>query len=71
MAVMMDCYDEEVTTKEDGSTDTRVVIRFPFQIAPVKYAILPLLEKNEEMVEMGQTIYNSLKSKFKCELDIS
>lgn len=71
MAVMMDCYDEEVTTKEDGSTDTRVVIRFPFQLAPVKYAIMPLLEKNEEMVSLSQTIYNSLKSTYKCELDIS
>lgn len=71
MAVMMDCYDEEVSTKEDGSTDTRVVIRLPFALAPIKYAVMPLLEKNEEMVQLGQTIYTSLKSKFHCELDIS
>lgn len=71
MVTMLEFYDEEVTNKEDGTTDTRVVIRFPFQLAPVKYAIMPLLEKNEEMVQLGQTIYNSLKSFHKCELDIS
>ena len=70
MASMLEFYDEEVSNRDDGTTDTRVVIRFPFQLAPVKYAILPLLEKNEDMVALGQTIYNSLKSKFKCELDV-
>lgn len=75
MAVMMDCFEEEKLekTNSDGSvsTDTRTVVRFPFQIAPVKYAILPLLEKNDEMVELGEKIFKKLKKKFYCEFDTS
>lgn len=74
MAVMMDCYAEETLTKEnsDGSTstDTRVVVRFPFQLAPVKYAILPLMEKDDNMVDLGRQIFNKLKKKFNCEFDL-
>lgn len=69
MASMLEFYDEETLTKEDGSTDVRTVIRFPFQLAPIKYAILPLLEKNEEMVALGETIYKSLRSKYNCDFD--
>ena len=61
MAVMMDCYDEEIKEKEDWTTDTRVVVRFPYQLAPIKYAILPLLEKNDDMVALGRKILNKLK----------
>ena len=50
MAVMMDCYDEE--TLEDGTA--RTVVRFPFALAPVKVAVLPLIEKDDNMVEAGR-----------------
>ncbi len=71
MAVMMDCYDEEeLAAKDDGSVDTRVVIRFPFALAPVKFAILPLIEKNEEMVAMGDEIFKSLSKQVKCDFDL-
>lgn len=74
MVTMLEFYHEEELKKEnsDGtsSTDTRVVIKFPFQLAPVKYAILPLLEKNDEMVDIGRDIFNTLKKKFNCEFDL-
>lgn len=74
MVTMLEFYDEEVLTKEnsDGTTseDTRIVTRFPFQIAPVKYAILPLMEKDENMVDLGRQIFNKLKKKFNCEFDL-
>ncbi len=74
MVSMLEFYDEETLTKEnsDGSTstDTRVVVRFPFTLAPVKYAILPLIEKNDDMVDLGRTIVHQLKKKFNCEFDL-
>lgn len=48
MVAMLEFYDEEKL--ENG--ETRTVVRFPFAIAPVKYAILPLIEKNEEMIKI-------------------
>ena len=66
MAVMMDCYDEE--TLEDGTA--RTVVRFPFALAPVKVAVLPLIEKDDNMVEAGRWIYKTLSKHFKCDLDL-
>jgi glycyl-tRNA synthetase len=48
MVAMLEFYDEE---KLEGD-DTRVVIRFPKQLAPVKFAILPLIKKDEAQVKI-------------------
>lgn len=69
MVTMLEFYDEEILTKPDGSSDTRVVVRFPFAIAPIKCAILPLMEKDEEMIKIGETIFHSLKKEMQCEFD--
>lgn len=71
MASMLEFYDEEtIASQGEGSDDkTRVVVRFPFEIAPIKYAILPLIEKDENMVELGRKIYDKLKKTYKCEYD--
>lgn len=67
MAVMMDCYDEE----EIKEWETRIVARFPYQLAPIKYAVLPLIEKNEDMVKLGRDIAKKLKiSWISTEFDI-
>lgn len=72
MAVMMDCYDEEKTEKEDGTVDIRVVARFPFEIAPVKFAIMPLIEKNDDMVNFAKILSVELKHMgYTVELDSS
>lgn len=67
MTSMLEFYDEEQL--ENG--DTRTVVRFPFAIAPIKCAVLPLIEKNEEMVTMGEDIFVSLSELMKCEFDTS
>lgn len=69
MAVMMDCYEEE-KLDTDGKDDTRVVIHFPFELAPVKYAILPLIKKDKGMVELGEKIYHQLRKQYNCEFDL-
>jgi glycyl-tRNA synthetase len=66
MAVMMDCYDEE--TLEDGTS--RTVARFPFALAPVKVAVLPLIEKDDNMVAKGRDIFKNLSKHFKCDFDL-
>ncbi len=72
MVSMLAFYDEEVTTKEDGTSDTRVVIRFPFALAPIKYAVMPLVEKSPEMVALSQKIVDSLRKQwFQTDLDTS
>lgn len=67
MVAMLEFYDEEKL--ENG--ETRTVVRFPFAIAPVKYAILPLIEKNEEMIKIWEELYAKLSKTMRCEFDAS
>jgi glycyl-tRNA synthetase (class II) len=74
MVAMLEFYDEEILTKEnsDGTTteDTRIVVRFPFALAPVKFAVLPLLEKSDEMVAKARSLQKILRQAgYTCEYD--
>jgi glycyl-tRNA synthetase len=46
LTVISMSYAEEEWAKEDGSKDSRVVLRIPAKIAPYKLAILPLVKKD-------------------------
>lgn len=65
MVAMLEFYDEE--TLENG--ESRVVVRFPKQLAPIKFAILPLIKKDEEQVALAEQIFRDLSKSFKCEYD--
>ncbi len=69
MASMLEFYDEEAYTTKNGEQETRVVARFPFEIAPVKYAILPLMEKDEKMSEAAHGLFKRLQKSYVCEYD--
>ena len=59
----------EAYTEEDLSTpekqDSRVVLKFPPKLAPIKLAILPLLKK-DGLPEIARQIMNECKSHFYC-----
>lgn len=65
MVTMLEFYDEE--TLENG--ETRVVIRFPKQLAPIKFAILPLIKKDEKQIEIAENLFKKLSKNYKCEYD--
>ena len=46
LLIMSHSYEEEVITKDDGSKDSRVVMRIPPVLAPIKLAVLPLTKKD-------------------------
>lgn len=71
MVTMLEFYDEEEYTNKNGEQETRVVARFPFEIAPVKYAILPLMEKDEGMSEVAHQLFKRLQKVHVCEYDAS
>ncbi|GBU08597.1 glycine--tRNA ligase [Bacteroidales bacterium] len=64
LSVLSGSYCEE---KLDGG-DTRVVLKFPPALAPVKLAILPLIKK-DGLAEKAKEIMNSLKFEFTCQYD--
>jgi glycyl-tRNA synthetase len=58
-------YAEEKWTKEDGTEDSRVVLRIPAKIAPTKLAILPLTKK-DGLPEIAREILADCKTAFHC-----
>ena len=64
LAVFSNAYTEE--TLSDGST--RVVLRLPAQLAPVKAAVLPLVKK-DGLPEKAREVMELLKPKMMCQYD--
>ena len=64
LSVLSSCYVEEKL--DDGSN--RVFLNLPFEISPVKCAILPLNDK-DGLSEKSLDIFDMLKYKFNCQLD--
>ena len=58
-------YAEEKWLKEDGTEDSRVVLKIPAKIAPTKLAILPLLKK-DGLPEIAKQLMDDCKSSFMC-----
>jgi glycyl-tRNA synthetase len=65
LLILSHAYEEETLMKEDGSTDSRVVLKIPARIAPIKLAILPLVKK-DGLPEIARELMNSCRGEFKC-----
>ena len=63
MVALLDAYDEDVVNDE-----TRVLLRFHPNIAPVQVAILPL-SKKEDLIKPAREIQSSLLGRFRVEYD--
>jgi len=66
---MLEAYDEEVYTDGNGAEQTRIVARFHKNIAPVRYAILPLIKKDDAQVALANKIFEDLSENYICEYD--
>ncbi len=58
MAVLSSAYSEDEINGEK-----RIVMKFPEHLAPVKYAVSPLLKNKPELVEKAREVYAALKKK--------
>ncbi|MDA3614968.1 glycine--tRNA ligase [Polluticaenibacter yanchengensis] len=65
LAVLSNAYAEETWKKEDGSDDSRVVLRIPPRLAPTKLAILPLTKK-DGLPEIASELMAECRSEFPC-----
>ena len=64
LAFLVDAYYEEKVKEE-----TRAVLRFSKELAPIKAAVLPLLKNRPEIVELAKKIYQDLRGSFACVYD--
>jgi len=65
LTILSLAYTEEKWNKEDGTEDSRVVLRIPPRIAPTKLAILPLLKK-DGLPELARELMDECKNSFMC-----
>jgi len=56
-------------TEEEVDGETRVVMKFPLHLAPVKVAVLPLMRNKPELVELAQKIYKDIRTEHMAEYD--
>ena len=68
LCILSQAYTEEKITKEDGTSDERVVLRIPPALAPVKLAIFPLIKK-DGLPEKARAIYEQCKFDFNCQYE--
>ena len=64
LAFLVDGYYEEKVKDE-----TRVVLKFSKELAPIKIAVLPLLKNRTELVELAKKIYEGLRKDYLCVYD--
>lgn len=70
MAFLCHAYHQEEAPTADGGTEIRTVLRFHPALAPVKIAVLPLVNK-EGMPERAEAIYRDLHRRWKTHYDDS
>jgi glycyl-tRNA synthetase len=64
LAFLVDGYYEEKVKDE-----TRVVLKFSPELAPIKIAVLPLLKNRPELVELAKRIYEDMRKGRPCVYD--
>jgi len=64
MMILSEAYEEQDLSTADKQ-DSRVVLKFPPALAPVKLAVLPLTKK-DGLPEIGRSIMDQCKSRFRC-----
>ena len=65
LTILSNAYEEQKWNKEDGTEDSRVVLKIPAKLAPTKLAILPLIKK-DGLPEIAKQLMNECKEYFMC-----
>ncbi len=64
MMILSEAYVEEDLSTEEKQ-DSRVVLKFPPMLAPIKLAVLPLTKK-DGLPELARELINECKTQFRC-----
>ncbi len=64
LMVLSEAYEEQDLSTPERK-DSRVILKFPPKLAPVKLAVLPLVKK-DGLPEIARDIVNTYKKQFRC-----
>ncbi len=69
LVLLLEAYREEAApTAKEGETETRIVMKFPKALAPIKVAVLPL-SKKEELAAIAKPLAQELRKHWSIEYD--
>jgi len=68
MAFLCEAYEKEQITDDKGREDQRAVLRLHYDLAPLKVAVFPLVNK-EGMPEKARAIFNDIQKSYKAQYD--
>ncbi|EKD32844.1 MAG: hypothetical protein ACD_76C00134G0004 [uncultured bacterium] len=68
LAVLLSAYTEEDAPTGEGETETRIVLKIPSKLAPIKVAVLPL-SKKEELSSVSFKLAERLAKIWRVEYD--
>src|SRR5207249_2953926 len=68
LAVLCEAFTEDTAPDEKGVPQERIVMKFHPRLAPIKAAVLPLVNK-EGMPEIADKLYRELKAEFNVFFD--
>lgn len=73
LAILTSAYrvEELPPAKEGGKGETRVVLQFTPEVAPVKACVLPLVNNKPEIAAIARRIYEQLQNRYMVEYDTS
>lgn len=69
LAMMSNALQEETVPDAEGQDSSRIVLKLPPALAPVKCAVLPLLKNKEELTNKARAIFDQLKMVVNCQYD--
>ncbi len=55
--------------QEKVKDQERIVMKFPYNVAPIKAAVFPLLKNKPALIEKAKQVYDKLKTQYMCEFD--
>jgi glycyl-tRNA synthetase len=69
LAILSQSLIEETVPDADGKDSSRIVMKLPKVLSPVKCAVLPLLKNRDELTDCARDIYDKLKGHMYCQYD--
>ncbi len=69
LAMISNALQEETVPDADGKDSTRIVMKLPPSLAPVKVAVLPLLKNKPELTSKARAIFKKLNLDFNCQYE--
>lgn len=67
--VFLAVLSDALTVEKMDNGETRTVLKLKPELAPVRYAVFPLLKNKPELVAKAREIYTQLSQKYVCEWD--